>query len=302
MSAWLRHHAQSLRQTLARLAGAPFAALANVLVIGVSLALPLGAYGLLVNLQGFSGSLPTEPQISLFLSRGGARPDVAALEVQLKRAEGVRAVRFVSRDAALAGLKRAPGMAEVITSLRDNPLPDAFVVTLADSDASSAERLEKQFRALPGVAHVQVDSAWVRRIDALLRLGRTAVLLLGTLLGFALVAVTFNTIRLLVLTQREEIEVSKLIGATDAFIRRPFFYLGSLLGAGGALAALAIIYLAFALLNRDLAQFGTLYGVEVHLHFISTGDAASVVFFASVLGWMGTYLSVSKHLYQIEPR
>ena len=101
MSAWLRHHAQSLRQTLARLAGAPFAALANVLVIGVSLALPLGAYGLLVNLQGFSGSLPTEPQISLFLSRGGARPDVAALEVQLKRAEGVRAVRFVSRDAAL---------------------------------------------------------------------------------------------------------------------------------------------------------------------------------------------------------
>ena len=302
MSAWLRHHAQSLRQTLARLAGAPFAALANVLVIGVSLALPLGAYGLLVNLQGFSGSLPTEPQISLFLSRGGARPDVAALEVQLKRAEGVRAVRFVSRDAALAGLKRAPGMAEVITSLRDNPLPDAFVVTLADGDASSAERLEKQFRALPGVAHVQVDSAWVRRIDALLRLGRTAVLLLGTLLGFALVAVTFNTIRLQVLTQREEIEVSKLIGATDAFIRRPFFYLGSLLGAGGALAALAIIYLAFTLLNRDLAQFGTLYGVEVHLHFISAGDAASVVFFASVLGWMGTYLSVSKHLYQIEPR
>ena len=302
MSAWLRHHAQSLRQTLARLAGAPFAALANVLVIGVSLALPLGAYGLLVNLQGFSGSLPTEPQISLFLSRGGARPDVAALEVQLKRAEGVRAVRFVSRDAALAGLKRAPGMAEVITPLRDNPLPDAFVVTLADGDASSAERLEKQFRALPGVAHVQVDSAWVRRIDALLRLGRTAVLLLGTLLGFALVAVTFNTIRLQVLTQREEIEVSKLIGATDAFIRRPFFYLGSLLGAGGALAALAIIYLAFTLLNRDLAQFGTLYGVEVHLHFISAGDAASVVFFASVLGWMGTYLSVSKHLYQIEPR
>lgn len=301
MSVWLRHHAQSLRQTLARLAGAPFAALANVLVIGVSLALPLGAYGLLINLQGFSGSLPTEPQISLFLSGGSARPDVAALEAQLKKAEGVRAVRFVSRDAALAGLKRAPGMAEVITSLRDNPLPDAFVVTLADGDAGVAERLEKQFRALPGVAHVQVDSAWVRRIDALLRLGRTAVFLLGTLLGFALVAVTFNTIRLQVLTQREEIEVSKLIGATDAFIRRPFFYLGSLLGAGGALAALAIVYLAFSLLNRDLAQFGTLYGVEVHLRFLSAGDAAAVVFFSSILCWMGTYLSVSKHLYQIEP-
>ena len=302
MSAWLRHHSQSLWQTLARLASAPFATLANVLVIAVALALPLGAYGLLVNLQGFSGSLPTEPQISLFLSSGGSAPDVATLEAQLRKAEGVRGVRFVSRDAALAGLKRAPGMAEVISSLRDNPLPDAFVVTLADGDASAAERLEKQFRALPGVAHVQVDSAWVRRIDALLRLGRTTVLLLGTLLGFALVAVTFNTIRLQVLTQREEIEVSTLIGATDAFSRRPFYYLGGLLGAGGGLAALGIVALSFSLLNRDLASFGTLYGVEVSLQFLSTADAITIVFFAGALGWMGTYLSVSRHLHHIEPR
>ena len=302
MSAWLRHHSQSLWQTLARLASAPFATLANVLVLAGALALPLGAYGLLVNLQGFSGSLPTEPQISLFLSSGGSAPDVATLEAQLRKAEGVRGVRFVSRDAALAGLKRAPGMAEVISSLRDNPLPDAFVVTLADGDASAAERLEKQFRALPGVAHVQVDSAWVRRIDALLRLGRTTVLLLGTLLGFALVAVTFNTIRLQVLTQREEIEVSKLIGATDAYVRRRFFYWGGLLGASGGLCALLLVFLAQVLLNRNLSGFGNLYGVELRLQFLPVADAALFLAFAALLGWVGTYLSVSRHLSKIQPR
>lgn len=300
MKAWTRHHLQSLQQSLARMAGAPLATFANIIVIGIVLALPLGAYGLLVNLQAFSGSLPTEPQISIFLS-GKDSSDNAALEIRLRNASGVRAVRFVSRETALAGLKRSPGMAEVIASLRDNPLPDAFVVTLADGDADSADRLEQEFRTLPGVAHVQVDSAWVRRLDTLLRLGQTAVLLLCTLLGFSLVAVTFNTIRLQVLTQREEIEVSKLIGATDAFIRRPFFYFGSLLGACGGMAALGIVYLGFSLLNQDLGRLGALYGVDVSLHFLPLADAATVVIFTASLSWLGTYISVSKHLHNAEP-
>lgn len=301
MRAWARHHVQSLWQSMARLIGTPMATLANIVVIGIVLALPLGSYGLLVNLQAFSGSLPTEPQISIFLASGRAASGNAVMETQLKRVPGVRTVRFVSRDSALAGLKRAPGMAEVIASLRDNPLPDAFVVTLADGDADAADRLEQQFKVLPGVSHVQVDSAWVRRIDTLLRLGQTAVLLLCTLLGFSLVAVTFNTIRLQVLTQREEIEVSRLIGATDAFIRRPFFYYGSLLGAFGGIAALGVVYLGFDLLNRDLGRVGTLYGVEIGLHFLPLTDAAAVILFTAILSWLGTYISVSKHLHSMEP-
>ena len=301
MKAWARHHLFSLQQSVGRLAGAPLATLANIAVIGIVLALPLGAYGLLINVKAFSGSLPTEPQISIFLATGRTGSDNTALEIQLKSSPGVRAVRFVSRDSALAGLKRSPGMGEVIASLRDNPLPDAFVVTLADGDADAADRLEQQFRALPGVVHVQVDSAWVRRIDTLLRLGRTAVVLLCTLLGFSLVAVTFNTIRLQVLTQREEIEVSKLIGATDAYVRRPFFYLGSLLGACGGLTALGVVYLGFRLLNRDLGRLGSLYGVDVSLHYFPLTDAATVVFFTAALSWLGTYVSVSKHLHSTEP-
>jgi len=280
---------------------APLATLANIVVIGVVLALPLGAYGLLLNLQGFSGSVPAEPHISLFLESGVGKSEIAEIDMQLKQTVGVQAVRFVPRDVALAGLKRSPGMSEVIASLRENPLPDAFVVTLTDADAEAANRLEQVFKTLPGVHHVQVDSAWVRRIEGLLRLGRMVVALLATLLGFTLVAVTFNTIRLQVLTHREEIEVSRLVGATDAFIRRPFFYLGALLGVFGGGIGLAIVAGAFAVMNRYLSPLGRIYGVDPKLSFFTQSDLLAIVVFAAILGWLGAYISVSMHLHQIGP-
>jgi cell division transport system permease protein len=296
VTAWLRHHLLSLRQTVLRMAAAPLAMLANVVVLGVVLALPLGAYGLLINLQAFSASIPTEPQISLFMAAGRHRQDIAVLEGQIRKMAGVRAVQFIPRETALASLKRSPGISEVIASLQENPLPDAFVVTLSSGDVQLVQQLEQSMRALPGVAQIQVDSAWVRRLDALLSLGRTAVIVLATLLGFALVAVTFNTVRLQVLTQREEIEVSRLVGATDSFIRRPFFYLGTLLGSLGALVGLGIVALVFAIMNRHLSQLGRFYGVEPHLAYFGGADAFTVIAFAALLGWLGTHLSVSRHL------
>ena len=301
MTAWLRHHLQSLQQTLARFAGMPFASLANMVVLGVVLALPLGGYALLANLQSYAGSLPTEPHISIFLSASG-RAEASALESRLRNTPGVQAVRFVPRDAALASLKRVPGLADVIASLRENPLPDAFVVTLNSADAETSARLEAQFRALPGISTVQVDSAWVRRIDSLLKIARTAVLMLGVLLGFALIAVTFNTIRLQILTQREEIEVSKLVGATDSYVRRPFYHQGVLLGVGGGLAALGIVQGALLLFITDLAQLGPVFGVLPVLRLVSFEDALAFLVFSGVLGWLGNYLSVSRHLLTVQPR
>jgi cell division transport system permease protein len=299
--AWIQHHRLSLAQTLARLAGAPFATLLNTLAIGAALALPLGGYCLLVNLEPLSRNLSAEPELSVFLAGDAAKPDVAAVEAQLKSAEGVRSVRFVSRDTALAELKRTPGMAEVIATLRQNPLPDAFVVTLASTDAALSERLEQQFKTLPKVSHVQADSAWVKRLDALLRLGRATVVLLGVLLGLVLVAVTFNTIRLQILTQNDEIELCRLIGATRSYIRRPFFYLGSLLGLQGGLAAIALALGAVAWINRDLAQLGVLFGSDFRLQFLSLREMAVALAGALALGWVGAYMSVSEHLREIEP-
>ena len=302
MRSWLRHHALSFAQTMRRFGANPFASLLNALVIGVALALPLGGYVLLANLQQLTRGLVTDPQISVFLAPDAARSDTAEIDRRLRSTPGVIRVEFVGRDKALAGLKRTPGIAEVVATLRDNPLPDAFVVTLGAKEPEFARRLEQEIKNYPKIAHVQADSAWVQRVSSLLKFGRTAVVLMATLLSFALVAVTFNTIRLQILTQRDEIEVSKLIGATNAYIRRPFFYLGALQGMFGGLAACVIVEIAIVVLNRDLAGLATLYGAEAKLQLLSITDGLAVLAFAAALGWVGTFMSVSRHLYQIEPR
>jgi cell division transport system permease protein len=299
MMAWLQHHRLSLGQTLSRLARSPLATALNVVTIGIVLALPLGLYCVLGTLERISGRTSVDPQLSIFLARDAAKADISAIEARLKRAEGVREVRFVSRDAALAQLSRTAGMDVAIAGLRHNPLPDAFVVTLSSTETALAERLELEFRSLPKVDRVLVDAAWVKRLDALLRLSRTAVVVLSVLLGLSLVAVTFNTIRLQILTQRDEIELCRLIGATHAYIRRPFFWLGSLLGLLGGLAALGIVLAALALLGRGWAELALLYGSTLKLRFPDAGEMLAVLVFSLVLGWLGAYLSVSRHLLSI---
>jgi cell division transport system permease protein len=301
MNAWMRQHWQTFTLTLARLAGNPVATLLNVMVIGVALALPLGGYMLLQNMGGVTRQATSNPQISLFLAPEASKADIAAIEAKLKQMPGVRAVRFISREQALAGLKRSENMAEVIAALQSNPLPDAFVVE-AGGRAAELEKLEPELKALSKVAHVQLDSAWVKRLETLVALGRTAVLILTTLLAFGLVAVTFNTIRLQILTQKDEIEVSKLIGATDAFIRRPFYYLGLVQGALGALAALALVYICMLILNRSVLELAKLYGSDFRLGFFGFPDCLALLAFAAMLGWLGAYMSVSRHLAAIEPR
>ncbi len=301
MSVWLRQHWQTFNLTLARLAGNPIATLLNVMVIGVALALPLGGYMLLQNLGSVTRQVTGNPQVSLFLAPEAGKADIAALMARLKQVPGVRSVRFISRDQALEGLRRSENMADVIAALQSNPLPDAFVLETGGS-AAEFERLEPELKALPKIAHVQLDSAWVKKLESLLALGRTAVLILAALLAFGLVAVTFNTIRLQILTQKNEIEVSRLIGATDGFIRRPFFYLGLIQGALGALAALAIVYLCMLVLNRSILELALLYGSDFRLGFFGFPDCLALLAFAAVLGWFGAYMSVSIHLADIEPR
>jgi cell division transport system permease protein len=149
---------------------------------------------------------------------------------------------------------------------------------------------------MPGVARVHVVSAWAERLAALARTGRLALGVLGVVLATGLVAVTFNTIRLQILTQREEIEVSRLLGATDAFVRRPFLYLGLLQGAGGGLLALAILGAGLAVLNEGVGELARAYGSSFRLAFLSWADALSLVAFSAFLGWFGSALSVSRYL------
>ena len=292
MSAWLRQHRQAAAAALRRLG------VLNTAVIGVALSLPAGGYALLENLRDVAGRFALDTQISVFLQPGAKRAEADALGRTLRADRRIAKVRFVPREQALKELSSVQGVAEVVAALGRNPLPDAFVVTPRGEDL---EQLSGELAGLPGVAHVQADAAWARRLAALANIGRVAIWLLSALLGAGLVAVTFNTIRLQILTQRAEIEVSKLIGATDAFIRRPFYYMGLFQGAAGGVVALAIVAAGLGLLNRELRALAESYGSGFRLEFLGPGDALAVLVFASLLGGVGAQLAVARQLREIEP-
>lgn len=302
MKIWVSQHLRTLGATLAKLVRSPLASMLNVGVIGVALALPVGFHVGLSNLQSFAGELAAAPQLSLFLAREANASDAAQIEERLKRHPGVRTYRYIPRDEALREIKTSTGLADVIDSLSQNPLPDAFVVDARDGASQSLAALRDEFTRWPRIEHVQLDSAWAQRLEALLGLGHLAMLMLGALLAFALVAVTFNTIRLQILTQREEIEIAKLIGATNPFIRRPFLYIGALLGLAGGVAAWAIVLAGVYLFNDGLSDLSRLYGIPLHLRPLSPQDSASLLLFSAWLGWFGAWLSVGRHLADSELR
>jgi cell division transport system permease protein len=302
VNSWLRHHRQAIAAAFGKIAAQKAAAALNALVIGIALSLPAGGYALLASLRAATAGASLEPQLSLFLRVDAKRADADALAVRLKADARLRESRFVSREQALKELQATEGLADVVAALNRNPLPDAFVLRPRATDAASLEALARDLRGLPGVAQVQVDSAWARRLGALIGTARLAIALLAALLAFGLVAITFNTIRLQILTQRAEIEISKLIGATDAFIRRPFFYLGALQGLAGGLIALAILWGSLAALNVGVAELAASYGSSFRLAFLAPGDALAIALFSAGLGWLGAYMSVSRYLLEIEPK
>ena len=271
-------------------------------MIGIALSLPAGGYALLGSLRALTAGASLDPQLSLFMRVEAKRADAEALGAKLKGDARLRELRFVPREQALKELQATEGLAEVVAALNRNPLPDAFVLRPKSTEAAALEALARDLRGLPGVAQVNVDSAWARRLGALAGTARLAIALLAALLAFGLVAITFNTIRLQILTQRAEIEISKLIGATDAFIRRPFFYLGALQGLAGGMVALAILWGSLSALNAGVADLAASYGSDFRLGFLTPGDALAVVLFSAGLGWFGAYLSVSKYLLEIEPK
>lgn len=293
---WLRAHADALVLACRRLAASPANTLLSLLAIGIALALPAGGQMLLANAQALSHSASPTPQISLFLDVAADRAAAQAIGAQLAKRPEVKRYRFVAREDTLARMKKAEGLADVIDALQKNPFPDAFVIDPADDRPEAMEALAAELRQQPRVEHVQLDSAWARRLDALLKLARTGVWLLALLLGLGLVAIAFNTIRLQLVTRRAEIEVSRLLGATDAFIRRPFQYFGALQGLLGGLAAWAIVAAAALWLRGPVGDLAQLYGLDFALRPLAAGHAAVMLALAAGLGWLGAALSLRQYL------
>lgn len=295
MKHWLYLHARAVGHALRRLLAQPLGTSLSALVVGIALSLPGGAFLLLDNVASLVRGVSGTPEISLFLDVAAKPAEVEAIERRLNAEADLASYRFVSRDEAVAQLEAA-GLGDVLGGLGTNPLPDAFVIAPRGEDPAAFERLAARMREWPEVAHVQLDAAWVERLHALLGLGRSAALMLGGLLGFALVIVTFNTIRLQILTQSQEIAVSRLLGATDPFIRRPFYWFGGLQGALGGLVALGTVWAGVHALARPVAALAETYGAVFVLAGPDGRAALSMVAFAAFLGWLGAVISVRRHL------
>lgn len=302
MNIWFRQHRFALGAAFAQVRKSPGSFLFNVLVVSLALTLPFAGLTLLDNVRPMSEQLSVDPEISLFMKTDATREQAQALAPQLQRilAGSHAKISFTPREQALDNLKAKSGLADVIETLGDNPLPDSYVMKLqgftSSADAARIDGIADQLQALPGVDSVQVDSAWVKRLAALLGVLRLVLLLLAITLGVVVIAVVFNTIRLQVLTQRDEIAVSKLLGATDNFIHRPFYYTGALLGLCAGTVALGAVALALRPLNASIAEFARLYASEFQLVPLSPLGLAGLLAISAGLGLVGAMLSVQRHL------
>jgi len=249
----------------------------------------------LSHLSTLTRSASPAPQVTLFLALETERKAAQAVEQRAQGMPGVARTQLLAREDTLARMKTNAGLADAIAVLPKNPFPDAIVVTPADDSPAAIERLATTTRQWREVEHVQIDADWARRLHALVRLGNTGVLLLATLLGIGLVTITFNTIRLQVLSRQTEVEVSRLLGATDAFIRRPFLWYGGLLGLLGGAMAWLIVSAATLWLRLPVAEIAGLYGLDLLLALPTATESAVLLGGAALLGWFGAALSMRQH-------
>lgn len=299
MTRWLRQHRYALRAATRRLAAHPFSSLSNLLVIALTLALPIIGASILLSAQPVVKQVSVSPEVTLFLKPGaaaGAAGNVAQ-RVRTEYSQDVLAVNIVPRQQALKNLKANPSWADALSVLADNPLPDAVVVTLKDSAdlAGHASSLAGQWRQWEHVDLVQLDSDWVQRLEAILRFVRIGLGLLALGVALVVLATVFNTVRMQALTQREEIGVARLVGATESFVRRPFLYLGALTGILASLMAIAFSAIALSPLNAALARLSSTYGTSLTLRLPDSLSLTLAVIVVAILAALSARWSVTRN-------
>lgn len=298
MKAWLAHHLHSLKIAAEQFRAAPVATLFTILVIGVAVSLPAGLYVLLSNLERAAGGVKPQAEVTAFF-KAVDEAKARALVASLKKRVDVADVQFVSKTDGIKRLESA-GLAEVTLGLPENPLPHTLVLTPKEATPEALEALAAEVKGNPDIERVLVDTDWIKRLAALMQLGRDLVGMLIVILGVALAAITANTIRLQIYAQEDAIEVARLIGATDRFIRRPFLYFGGIQGLVGGLAGWLLVIAGGLLLESSVAQVAAAYGSQFLLAGPSLQETGLLLLFSSMLGWLGAYFAVGRALRQGE--
>ena len=304
LRSWQLHHRGSAWDSLQRLLRSPMSSLMTWLVIGIALALPVGLSVALDNARSVSVGWDSPAQISLFL-RAEVSMDAAELLRQriLERAD-VASVRLVSREQALEEFRQLSGFGDILRNLDDNPLPNLVLVTplSGDGQATRAAALQALLQEEPGVERAVLDMEWVQRLNALVQLFQRAVAALGAILCLGVLLVIGNTIRLAIENRRQEILVIKLVGGSDAFVRRPFLYTGFWYGLGGALLAWLVVAIAMWWLRVPMATLALLYQSDFQLEGLGLLDSLGLLAAGALLGLVGAWLAVARHLSAVQPR
>ncbi|MEP7243039.1 MAG: permease-like cell division protein FtsX [Gammaproteobacteria bacterium] len=304
LGSYVARHAQAFLGALGRLARNPLASVLTLLVVAVALALPMSLKLFVTNARIATGDFKDAVDLSVYLKTDVALSKAQQLETSARARPGVADVTLITADKALEEFRTYSGFGAALQVLEQNPLPHVLYIhpSAEASSPASVESLRRYFAAWPEVDIVQVDSEWVMRFNAILDVARKVLLIAAALLGVGVLAVVGNTIRLEILNRRAEIEVTKLVGGSNGFVRRPFLYTGMLYGLGGALLAWGIITITVIVMAEPVATLAKLYGSHYALAGLSVDDATLLLGSGAVLGWMGAWISASRHLSSIEPR
>jgi cell division transport system permease protein len=303
VTAWFVRHLQTSIGSLGRLAQHKLATTLTILVIGIALALPACLHLLVTNAQTATGNWNRAVDLTVFLKRPTSAEEARRTAERIRQRRDVAEAQLILADEALKEFRRDSGFGEAIDALNENPLPHTIVVRPAPTYTTTAnlQSVAADVRALPSVEAVQLDTAWVSRLNAILEAFQRGLLLAAAVLGLGVMVIVGNTIRLDIQNRRDEIEVTKLVGGSDAFVRRPFLYNGFWYGLGGAVTAWVITLIALAVLRDPIGRLAGLYGSTFQLGAL--GPEASAILLGSgiALGWLGSYIAATRHLRKIEP-
>ena len=302
MNTWLRLHRLALADAVRRVAAQPMTSLLAIAVIAIAVALPVLASALVGSVAHATAGLDTEPHVNVFLALDATDEDVRRIESALKADPETASLRFVPRAQALEELKSTSHLAELLANLDRNPLPHAFSVRTRSSDTAKLAAARAAWAKLPKVDQVSAEFEWAEKISHWTRFAQRALAGFAIVLAAAVLFIVGHLIRLQVLTMRDEIEVSQLIGATASDVRRPFLYHGLVQGFAAGVAAVAFSALVVAWLNAELRALTSSYAYEFKIVFLNPPEIAVVILGVAALGVVGAWMSVSRELQRIAPR
>lgn len=300
---WLLRHAQVALSSLGRMFRAPVATTMTAMVIGIAVCMPAGMWVLLDNVRHLSGSLDGAASISVFIKNEVTDKQLGELHDSFSSLDQVSRAELITRDDALQEFRQFSGFGKALDILQENPLPPVIIVTpvIQHSSAEQAHLLAETLSRNPLVDFAQLDLEWVKRFHAITDIAMRAVIILASVLGLAVLLIIGNTIRLEIQNRHDEIAISKLIGATNAFIRRPFMYAGFWFGLLGGIIAWLLVSISLWLLSGPVSNLTGLYQSEFRLDLLGFSATLALVSGSALLGLVGARIAVGRHLNAIEP-